>query len=249
MKLQRSTVGLAVAAMVMAGGYLVYDQLIQPKQESIQAEEKDLFDFEEQDVTQVQIATTQYTVDLVRSPQPSPSPVPTATGSPAPSPAPSPEASPAPSPVPSPPPPDWKLTSPITGPANDGNIAFLLSQLSTGSSDQTWTIAPDRLQEFGLKPPAATVTITLKDGTTHRLVLGAVSFDGANVYAQVDPPGDGEQTVVLLPISFEEAAVSRALEDWQAPPAPDPDTPGDPGAFDPGANPGSFPLPNPGSNP
>ncbi|WP_353258786.1 hypothetical protein [Prochlorothrix hollandica] len=310
MPLPRSTLSLVAAAIVLGGGYLIYDTVLVPRQETAETEAKDLFAFEEADIQSIQVITTQATVELMRSPEP-PAPDPAApdqsTATPTPeadvsndgtaaddpkagaeteagaetgsaetdgtetdgtetgsaetgnaetgnaetdgaetngaetgsaetdgaetdgaetasaetdgaetsSAEPSdPDALAVPDDLP---PAQWQLVQPLPGPANDGSVAFLLNLLVTGASDRTLEVSADRAPEFGFDQPFATITVTLKDGSSHRLVLGSPDFNRTALYAQVDPPeAPTTLTVRLIPITFEQA-VTRPLNDWQQP--------------------------------
>ncbi|MEB3272821.1 MAG: DUF4340 domain-containing protein [Prochlorothrix sp.] len=272
--LSRSTLTLAAAALIAGGGYLVYDSVVVPRQETAEAEAKDLFAFEEDEIQSFQLVTEQATFEFTRSPETDPAtdpetdaessagtgsdPDPTASAAPevaspgAASPAVSgmdpsatgtdeagtdaagtdadlasgPDSSgPDSATAPTRPPAEWQIVQPLPGPANDASIAFLLNLIATGASSKSFTIAADRAAEFGLATPYATVTVTLKDGSTHRLILGNPDFDRTSLYAQVESPvtapdaattpaGSRDLTLRLVPMSFEQA-VSRPLDDWQ----------------------------------
>lgn len=225
--LSRSTLALAAAALVTGGGYLIYDSIVVPRQETAEAEAKDLFAFEEAEIQSLELVTEQATLAFTRSPQTeNPDSTPSDPNNPDPNnpdpsnpdpnnPDPSNPNTPEPETPPAPPPADWQMIQPLSGPANDASIAFLLNLITTGASSRTFTVPVDRAAEFGLDTPTATLTLTLTDGSTHRLILGNPDFDRTSLYAQVDPPdGATELTLRLVPTTFEQA-VGRPLDDWQ----------------------------------
>lgn len=240
--LSRSTLALTAAALIAGGGYLVYDSVVVPRQETAEAEAKDLFAFEEEDIQQFQLVTEQATFEFVRSPEAAADPAgpdgeteadpadpPAGEGEAGEGEASDGEAS---DPAAEATPPDlpaaeWQMQQPLPGPANDASIAFLLNLMTTGASSKSFTIAADRAAEFGFDTPYATVTVTLKDGSTHRLILGNPDFDRTSLYAQIDPPeGTSETTELtlrLVPMTFEQA-VGRPLDDWQQTVETDTDT-------------------------
>jgi len=67
--LSRSTLALAAAALVTGGGYLIYDSIVVPRQETAEAEAKDLFAFEEAEIQSLELVTEQATLAFTRSPQ------------------------------------------------------------------------------------------------------------------------------------------------------------------------------------
>jgi Domain of unknown function (DUF4340) len=145
------------------------------------------------------------------------------------------------------PPSFWQMTAPEKGPANDGQVAFLLNLLATGKSDRSFTIPLSRLAEFGLDQPTATIEVQLSQQKTHKLLLGLPNFDRKSVYAQIDPPSPAHQdvTVWLVPFDFYNA-IDRPLSDWQLRPTqPSPATsspPADPAGDAPPSNPENAPL-------
>lgn len=102
---------------------------------------------------------------------------------------------------------------------NEAYVSFLLEQLASDRSEQTLTVTPEQLKEYDLNPPVATIEITLKNQTTHKLTIGKSEFSGNYIYAQVDPPtlDITTQPVVIVSKNFE-YAVDRPLEDWKQPP-------------------------------
>lgn len=116
---------------------------------------------------------------------------------------------------------NWQMTEPETSPAEAAAIAFLLSRLTQDGLNRTLTINAENRADFGLDAPTATVQLTLKDGSQHRLVLGGADFSGTAYYALIDPaqvplPADaGEVTVALVSQNVMDG-VDRPLEEWQA---------------------------------
>ncbi|HEY9646304.1 MAG TPA: DUF4340 domain-containing protein [Chroococcidiopsis sp.] len=114
----------------------------------------------------------------------------------------------------------WRMTQPENTPVNPATIAFLLNLLATGESDRVLKVPAANREDFGLDKPFATITVTLTDGTTHKLVLGDYDFSRSFIYAQADPPAASGDTPsdtmeVLLVSPQLENAISRPLEDWK----------------------------------
>jgi hypothetical protein len=114
--------------------------------------------------------------------------------------------------------PKWIIKSPISGPANDAIVSYLMDLLVKGNSDRTLPTPPKELGQFALDQPPATINITLKNRQSHQLILGKSNFNGRFLYAQTDPPAkpDGNINVLLVSTDFANA-VNRDLSEWQQP--------------------------------
>jgi hypothetical protein len=115
----------------------------------------------------------------------------------------------------------WKMTAPDHVLAEPGAVAFLLSRLTTDSPLQTVTMSADQAPDFGLTAPAGVATVTLQDGTTHKLILGGPDFSGGADYAVVDPdpwPPAGGQDYTVLVVSRDVAnGINRPVDEWKLP--------------------------------
>ncbi len=114
--------------------------------------------------------------------------------------------------------PKWVIKSPISGPANDAIVSYLMDLLVKGNSDQTLSSPVKELGEFALDQPQATINITLKNRQSHQLILGKSNFNGRFLYAQADPATkpDGNINVLLISTDFANA-VNRELSEWKQP--------------------------------
>jgi len=114
--------------------------------------------------------------------------------------------------------PKWLLKSPISGPANDAIVSYLMDLLVKGKSDRTLSIPANQLGEFALNQPQATINITLKNQQSHQLILGKTDFSRRFLYAQADPAvkPDGNIDVLLVSTDFGNA-VNRELSEWKQP--------------------------------
>ena len=110
----------------------------------------------------------------------------------------------------------WQMKKPKNTPANDAAISFLLNLLAKGESDRTIFVTADKLKEYGLNRPSATVEVKLKGEKVHKLVLGKPDFNRSFFYAQVDPSEQKSEalSVLLVPIDFE-YAVNRPMSEWE----------------------------------
>lgn len=115
----------------------------------------------------------------------------------------------------------WQIAGTEPKIANDAYVLFLLDKLVTTTSDRTLSASASQLVDYGLDQPDAQVEIRLKDGTTHRLIVGNIDFSNNFLYAQVDPaPAPSESnSVLLVPVNFLQA-VDRPLSEWEQVEAP-----------------------------
>ncbi len=114
--------------------------------------------------------------------------------------------------------PKWLIKSPISAPANDAIVSYLMDLLVKGKSDSTLSTPAKELGEFALNQPQATINITLKNRQSHQLLLGKSNFNGRFLYALTDPAAkpDGNINVLLVSTDFANA-VNRELSEWKQP--------------------------------
>ncbi|MDF5740335.1 MULTISPECIES: DUF4340 domain-containing protein [unclassified Nostoc] len=112
----------------------------------------------------------------------------------------------------------WLIKSPVSGPANDAIVSYLMDLLVKGKSERTLSTPAKELGEFALDQPQATINITLKNRQSHQLILGKSNFNGRFLYAQTDPAAkpDGNINVLLVSTDFANA-VNRELSEWKQP--------------------------------
>ncbi|PZV09792.1 MAG: hypothetical protein DCF22_17965 [Leptolyngbya sp.] len=115
----------------------------------------------------------------------------------------------------------WKMTVPNQAPANDASVAYLLNAIASAKSVQPLTVPTAKQAEFGFDAPLAIVNLTLKDGKTHRLILGKPDFNRTSLYAQIDPQSGADLKIFLVSLDFENA-VNRPLSEWQLATVPTP---------------------------
>jgi hypothetical protein len=78
----------------------------------------------------------------------------------------------------------WQMTAPLRARADRGPVEEVITNALTSKIDREIAAAPASPAEFGLDKPAAELTLTLKDGKSLGLLLGAKSPTGVWVYAQ-----------------------------------------------------------------
>lgn len=117
--------------------------------------------------------------------------------------------------------PKWLLTQPSPQPANDAIVGYLTNLLVNGTSDRILPTSTNKLKEFGLDQPVATININLKNQTKQQLILGKPDFNNKFIYAKTDAnTGQNDMINVLLVSQDFHNAVNRPLSEWQPIPEP-----------------------------
>jgi hypothetical protein len=81
----------------------------------------------------------------------------------------------------------WEFTDGTGAPAdnaNASNVQLIMSGPAYARIVSQAALSPDRLAEFGLTKPAIAATITMKNGTVHKALLGDKTPDGKYHYAK-----------------------------------------------------------------
>lgn len=114
--------------------------------------------------------------------------------------------------------PTWLIKSPNQAPASNALVSYLMDLLVKGKSSRTIQVPADRLAQYGLDQPQATVEVKLNNQKNHQLLLGKPDFNRSFLYAQADPPTKpaGSVNVLLVSTDFENA-VNRSLSEWKNP--------------------------------
>ena len=102
----------------------------------------------------------------------------------------------------------WEILRPVQTPADDSSVSGIADGIAGARVSQTEPGTPDRLKAFGLQPGAVSIDFKVKNGTSHKILLGDKDFTGENVYAQIDSGTD----VSLLPLSLLTSA-DKGLDD------------------------------------
>ncbi len=114
--------------------------------------------------------------------------------------------------------PKWLLKSPVSQPANDAIVSYLMDLLVEGKSDRTLSIPANQRGEFNLDQPLATIDINLKNQKNYQLILGKSDFNNRFLYAQADSATQPNGNVNLLLVSTDfRNAVNRDLSEWKQP--------------------------------
>ena len=110
----------------------------------------------------------------------------------------------------------WEMQTPTSAPAEEGAIAFLLSQI-TNTSIHTLSADISDLRDFGLQNPEATVVLSANN-KTYQLTIGDDDFTGDQLYVRAEPPAeapaDSEQIKIHVVSGGMRNAVKRPTADW-----------------------------------
>lgn len=82
----------------------------------------------------------------------------------------------------------WMITAPTAYPVDKDAVTSLVSAVATIASDKVVDEKAGDLSQYGLVPPALTVTVRLKDGKSKKVLFGEATATGSGVYATA--PGD-----------------------------------------------------------
>lgn len=186
MKFQKNTLVLIALALSLAGAVSLLEFQVAPKQEAAKEEQQKIFTFKSDRIQYFTVKTPENILTFER--------VYDTKGGKS----------------------SWEMKVPTESPASQASVDFLLDRLATGKSDRTINATSDRLSEFGLDKPQATVTVKLENQETHRLVLGKTDFSGRFLYALANPsePLGREFSVLLVPFDFKNAT-QRPLSEWK----------------------------------
>jgi hypothetical protein len=89
----------------------------------------------------------------------------------------------------------YYMTQPYATRADQSGVGAIAGELASVRVSRTITATPEQLATFGLTKPEVEIDFSLKNGTKHKLKLGAKDFSGTSVYALVDDAKD----VSILP--------------------------------------------------
>jgi len=108
----------------------------------------------------------------------------------------------------------WRVAVPDLGTADSGRTDQLVRTLAALTPDRQVSGSDERLDVYGLEPPAITVDLVLET-ETRRLFIGSSTVDRTGYFARVDQG----RTVYVIPASVVDQQVVMALEH---PPTPTP---------------------------
>lgn len=99
----------------------------------------------------------------------------------------------------------WRLTEPVTAPADDAEVSTLTSSLASLEIQQVVDEKPGDLAPFGLAEPRVAVSFTTSGSDTpRRLLVGERTPTGGHAYAKL-----GDQPRVFLILSYLDSTFDR----------------------------------------
>jgi len=104
----------------------------------------------------------------------------------------------------------WQLVKPIQGPADDGVIGSLLSQLVNLKAERTFGKGEVDPKLYGLDKPPMKIVLTAKDGKTFSLEVGEKTALGSN---RAVTRGDGK---ILLCAGWFAKDLGKDLDAWRS---------------------------------
>ncbi len=105
---------------------------------------------------------------------------------------------------------NWQIAQPTETAADSSVVDQSLGNVVSSEVVETEPDTPDRIKAFGLDPGQLSVTMQMKSGAKHTLLIGDKIFDGSSVYAIID----GAKSVSVLPDSAR-ASFDKSLDDFR----------------------------------
>lgn len=104
----------------------------------------------------------------------------------------------------------WQMKQPENTAASEPEVSFLLNLVVPGKKDRSFDASGDRLKDYGLDKPSARITMHLKDGKTHQLILGNPDFQNEFMYARVN----SEPEIMLVPKDLK-LTIEKEPDEWK----------------------------------
>lgn len=102
----------------------------------------------------------------------------------------------------------WAMTAPQKMGVDSDTVATMVQTLSNYGTDKLVEEKPSDLASFGLSSPSLTVTVTRKDGKSHRLLFGDDTPTGGGFYAKLD----GDPRVFTI-YSYNRSSIDKTWKD------------------------------------
>ncbi len=112
----------------------------------------------------------------------------------------------------------WRLAAPLQDEADQDQVIRFVEALSQLRPSRVLTETTGQPADYDLEPPLIQVDVTMQDGATHTLRLGAMNPSQSGYYGQVV----GDSTVYLMPFSIG-ADAERMLNTPPVKPTPTPE--------------------------
>jgi ribosomal protein L12E/L44/L45/RPP1/RPP2 len=103
---------------------------------------------------------------------------------------------------------NWEMTAPRPLRIDRDAVSSLTSTLSSLNSDRLIEEKAEDLAPYGLNQPAVEILVTLKDGKTHKLLIGDETPTGGGFYARLD----GDPRVFTI-ASWNKSSLDKSWQD------------------------------------
>ena len=119
----------------------------------------------------------------------------------------------------------WLLKSPSQEAASNASVSYLTDLLVNEKSGTKISTSKEKLSQYGLNKPQATIEIKLKNKEVRKLILGSSDFQDQSLYARKKLNSNSSDKIEVLLVSKNFAnAVNRELSEWKQ----EENTPGQP---------------------
>jgi hypothetical protein len=102
----------------------------------------------------------------------------------------------------------WRLTQPVAADADDPVVNNMIVAIAEADVSRTLDDVGDKLASYGLAPPQATVTLTLKSGSIPPLKIGTTTQIGSSAYLQ-----KGDDPKVYIGTMAFQSAMKKQVKD------------------------------------
>ncbi|MCC6847722.1 MAG: DUF4340 domain-containing protein [Deltaproteobacteria bacterium] len=102
----------------------------------------------------------------------------------------------------------WRLTQPVAADADDPVVNNMLTAIAEADVSRTLDDVGDKLASYGLAPPEATVSLTLKDGSVPPIKVGKTTQIGSAAYLQ-----KGDDPKVYIGTMAFQSAMKKQVKD------------------------------------
>lgn len=102
----------------------------------------------------------------------------------------------------------WRLTQPVTADADDPVVNNMIVAVAEADVSRTLDDVGDKLASYGLAPPEATVTLTLKSGSVPPIKIGKTTQIGSAAYFQ-----KGDDPKVYIGTMAFQSAMKKQVKD------------------------------------
>jgi len=102
----------------------------------------------------------------------------------------------------------WRITQPVTADADDPVVNNMVTAVAEADVSRTLDDVGDKLASYGLAPPEATITLTVKDGSVPPIKIGKATQVGSAAYLQ-----KGDDPKVYIGTMAFQSAMKKQVKD------------------------------------